>query len=207
MRAKNRNYIISLVSLSLSFFILQYIYTLRPEGRSNSRLKDFPLEMGDFKGRDIKIDERVYQLLETRDILIREYVNSQGEAVNLAIVYGLENRLAFHPPEVCFSGGGFKIIDKSRVDMPISGGKILKVNKLTMQAGSVFEIAWYWFVSQDKMTPSYYIQQLNLVWEGLRGKSRGALIRVSLLSKYQDQKDTLAREFIRRVVDILPDFL
>ena len=40
--------------------------------------QDIPVVIGDWYGKDLPVDERTYEILETRDMSMREYTNSSN---------------------------------------------------------------------------------------------------------------------------------
>jgi hypothetical protein len=54
--------------------------------------KDIPMIIGDWYGKDLPIGERTYEILETRDIFTREYVNPNSERILFTIVFSQDNR-------------------------------------------------------------------------------------------------------------------
>src|SRR3990167_4372450 len=66
----------------------------------NTKVADFPKEIGEWKGTDLPIEENVYQILETRNLFIRDYKNAKGDSVYLYIVYSEGNPKINHPPAI-----------------------------------------------------------------------------------------------------------
>jgi len=81
---------------------------------------DIPLIIGNWYGREIEIDEHTYELLETRDTIMREYTNDLGDKVVLVVVYSRENVRVVHAPDICLPGGGFSICEKATEVVPFS---------------------------------------------------------------------------------------
>ena len=138
---------------------------------------------------------------------MREYVRPGGESVVLAIVHSGSDRSAFHPPELCYLGGGVELLDKSVEALELSDSFRLVANKLVMKAGDRFEVAWYWFSAGDEFTHNYYIQQYRFILNELlrRGESSGALIRVSTSVTDGDlpAADARVKEMIENIAKFL----
>ena len=170
----------------------------------------FPKEIGVWKGEDIALEENVYEVLKTRDVLLREYKDDAGNAITLTVVYSENDRAAFHPPELCYLGGGVELLDKKIEEIPLSGGRSIKANTLAMKSKhSVFK-AWYWFAARDGFTHSFYLQQVTLLVNWLRYQEKsGALIRVSTVMDPADSQATEKRVygFISEALPFIEDFL
>ena len=85
---------------------------------SPARLARIPLNVGDWKGEDIAIDEKKKNEFDHAELvgrLLRSYVNKKtGDAVSLFLVSGLPGPISTHVPETCFSGSGYELRAKPR---------------------------------------------------------------------------------------------
>ena len=110
----SKNYIITIALLAVTLIGLHYVWSSRGISPSDIDLNTIPLQVGEWSGRDIKIDKRTIEILETEDVMMREYTNRKGESVYLTIVYSGAKRGAFHPPEVCYTGDGSRLLKLGR---------------------------------------------------------------------------------------------
>jgi hypothetical protein len=62
-------------------------------------------------GKDVPVDEKTYEILETRNVLSRIYENPKGEQIHLLLVGSRKDRRVAHPPEVCYLSYNFIIVD------------------------------------------------------------------------------------------------
>ena len=183
--SNSKTYLTTVILFSLTLLGLIYLWQCKNVSLAKVKLESIPLTLGEWKGEDIPIDERIYELLETKDVLMREYSNVKGERVVLAIVYSGVNRASFHPPEICYLGGGRELLKKDIENVEAGpAGKTsratMQVNKLLMEDQAGKEIAWYWFSAGSRITSSYYLQQCYFIWDELRRNPQGGtLIRVS----------------------------
>lgn len=211
--SNNKTGLIAIGLLGLTLLGLMYLWQLKNIAPSQVRLEDIPVEFGEWKGKNIPIPERVYEILETKDVLTREYANARGEKVDLVIVYSGTSRAAFHPPEICYLGGGRELLNKNLETVEIGGSgenSTLRANKLLMKDKFGREIAWYWFTAGNKVTENYYLQQCYFIWNELRrNPAGGSLIRVSARTTGNDlgQAETLGKDFMRRLAPLLPDYI
>lgn len=208
----NKTYLIVIVLLSLTLLGLIYFWQARSIPAAEIKLENIPLELGEWKGQDIALSERTYGILETKDVLMREYTNARGEKVALVIIYSAVNRGSFHPPEICYLGGGTELLNKGFERIETEPGKnssAMEVNKLVMQNRAGKEIAWYWFTAGNRVIASYYRQQLFFLWDEIRGNRQGgALVRVSTRSgDGLKGADVRGKDFIRQIAPILLDYL
>ena len=171
--------------------------------------QSIPMIVGDWYGREVPMDERTYEILETKDAIMREYTNSDNERVLLAIVFAADNRKVAHPPEVCFAGGGWSRTDKVVQTVTVEN-RTIEVNRLLLKKGANKQIVLYLYKAGGKLTPNYYSQQLNIILNGmLRRKTSSALIRVSSLADGDDVKGAMerTRKFTGEVIPVLEEYL
>jgi EpsI family protein len=134
---------------------------------------------------ELPFSEEEMQILETRDYVSRTYRDGRDVPVDLCVVFSEDNRKGTHPPDICLEGAGYRILSRE-LRTVTEGGEPLTVceivttgNTAATGAGSYFYFA-YFYKCGDMFTPSFYKQQMQIVWNGLmRRNAAGALIRFS----------------------------
>lgn len=179
----NKNTIgyISLISLLCiaSFFSLN-LYFQQRSAHDKVDIKAFPYTIGEWKGTDIGVTEDEYGILETRNLISREYVNPSNDRIWLFIIYSETNRSVFHPPEVCFMGSGVKLLDKKIEKIPY-GESFISANKLYTQKSDYNGISLYCYKVSNFHTDNYYLQQAYFALNQLfRRHVRGATIHIAM---------------------------
>ena len=134
---------------------------------------------GVWKGRVLPSDPRALSLLETDDVTLVEYRLGQEPPVWLVRVGGFGTRAAFHPPELCYVGSDFQIVERAPMTVLVAGGRH-RVMRLVVAHDGERREAWYWFTADGRTTPSYLTQQLWLVADALRRlPAAGTLVHIS----------------------------
>jgi len=166
------------------------------------KITNFPMEIGEWHGKDIQLEEKVYKILETRNLVMREYKNiATNQVVYLYIVASDINRRVAHPPEVCYTGDGVEILEKKEANLGF-----LKVDSFISRKNGNESLIFYWFKAGDKFTTSYLIQQAKSAVNQMMGKNTGsALIRVStdIINKDKEKASQLLQEFSRKIIPIV----
>ena len=173
---KNLTFVVAAIVLIAVAIVVNLPHKFDPT--QEAQMSNFPLKIGDWEGEEIELRESDYAILETRNLIMRDYKNlTRGETVNLYIIYSSDNRRALHPPEICYTGGGAgTILDKGVVSLT-SG---FKVNKFLIENKNFSQLVVYWFKSGELSTYNYILQQLKTVKDRLmRKKTSGAMIRIS----------------------------
>ena len=90
-------------------------------------LKDFPLNVGNWKGTDIPISETVLKVAGNDDYLMRKYLNSKtGQFVSIYIAFSARpSTMRGHRPEVCYPGSGWVHDDTGNADIKLPSGRNL----------------------------------------------------------------------------------
>jgi len=185
--------------------LLSYLPT-RFDKATKVLMADFPMTVGDWQAADIPLSERDYEILETKNLIMRDYKNSKGDSIYLYIIYSENNRKVTHPPELCLTGGGLTIVDKSSIQLTDN----LRTVKLLMEKGDARQIVAYWFRAGSLNTDSYVKQQLKVAFDLLRGKRTScALIRLStdIKDNEQDAALELLKSFTAQIEPLLPQYV
>ncbi|MCK5393588.1 MAG: EpsI family protein [Candidatus Omnitrophica bacterium] len=199
--------LIVILFLSIASILVFKIEGLKGNVSTEIRLNKLPFQIGQWQGKDIEVTENVYQILETKDVLMREYKDEDGDVVILAMVYAGRNRDSLHPPEYCYLGGGAELTEKSKDNIPLNGGDVLSTNKLIIKFPNGSTKAWYWFATKGRFVSNYYLQELYNLWDALLGKDiNSALIRVSVIGNKKGLEDK-AKAFINEAVGPIKDVL
>ena len=182
---------------------------------------DIPLIIGNWYGREIEIDEHTYELLETRDTIMREYTNDLGDKVVLVVVYSRENVRVVHAPDICLPGGGFSICEKatevvsfSRDNNPLPpllrGTQQPAVfNNYTIGDGSQKQPVFFLYKSGTKLTPNPLQMEFDFfINKALRRPHSAALIRLSYAVNGNLENATLkTKQFATEVMPVLLKYL
>ena len=101
------------------------------------------------------------------------FTNEAGGRVFTSIVLSGSERNSIHRPQRCLVGQGNTIVNEHVIDVPMEGRKALKV--AVIEAERIYETAEgpqvyysyyaYWFVGQDRETPSHYARMFWLGWD------------------------------------------
>ena len=144
-------------------------------------INKIPLKLGEWQGRDVPLDKRVYDILETKAIINRSYA-SNGKSVFLSLVYYPETKVDFHAPEGCLAGRGVQISKSPRSILIYYNGKRVNIalNQLVRRHNGVDELYFYFYKAGSFVGKSYIKLRFNLALNKFKSKSRsGSLIRVS----------------------------
>lgn len=138
-----------------------------------------PVHLGLWVGASLAVTDQTRDLVETDQVALMEYRLGSEPPVWLAQVAGVGNRAAFHPPELCYVGSQFEVLEREPITILVGGEPQRLMRLVIAQQGERFE-AWYWFTANDRVTPSYYQQQWWLILDTVRQQPvSGTLVRIS----------------------------
>jgi EpsI family protein len=200
----DRKYAVVIGVLLTALFFIFIIERAQGKISYTASLENVPYRIGEWEGKNVAVSEDTYEILETRDVLVREYTDKEGDSLVLAIVYSGNNRDSFHPPEYCYLGSGAQLMGKEKDTLLLDKDTAFHMNKLVMNSAKDGISVWYWYSVGDRFISNYYAQQILFLWDALRGVNKGgALIRISTVGNNQQQLERKAKSFIRQTLPSL----
>jgi EpsI family protein len=111
----------------------------------------FPMQIGEWTGQDVPIDEATVRATDTDAHINRRYTRPGAfESVTLYVACGVKARdLMPHRPEVCYTGNGWTLADKRSDELALSDGTKLPCNIMEFSRGG--------FSTQRIVVLDYYI--------------------------------------------------
>ncbi len=193
--------------ISLRLYLKDY------QQQDNVTIHQFPKEIGDWTAKEIAITEDEYDILETRNVFVRQYTHQKDQReVFLLLVYSQNNRKVSHPPEICYTGSGATILSNVPAFLEIGSKNLqIRANKILLERGNIEQLMFYWFKIGDTFTSNYWRQQLLIVLKTLLGRpASSALIRLSItinegkVNEAQDTIEEFANQITPHVFEYLP---
>ena len=197
----DKPYGVTLILLAgLSFFPLAIPTSFKMDESKSDVFLKFPSEIAGWKGTEVPVDERTYEILETRNVLSRVYENPKGEKVHLLLVGSHKDRRVAHPPEVCYLSSNYNIADETE-GIFTSGTQQIQVKQFLAKSERNPEdrekVAYVYKIG-DRYTTNYYAQQLQFAMDQLtRKKSQVLLIRLA------GSNQSAMQELFSRIIPLL----
>jgi len=97
------------------------------------------LEIGDWTGQDVPLDEATVRATDTDAHVNRLYSRRNGlESLSLYVASGIKARdLMPHRPEVCYTGAGWTLVGRRLMELPINDKIKLPCNVLQFSRGAL----------------------------------------------------------------------
>ena len=205
----NKNFFIVCVILVAVLVLSIPLYMSVPSARDEAQVALLPMQIGEWSARDLPVDEQAYKILETRNLVLREYKRGEDK-VFVYVIYSTDNRKVSHPPEVCFEGGGITITDKEKVPLELADGRTVAANRLLVEKAGLMNIVYYLYKAGTYYTDNYLKQQMYIALSRLRFKSlSGAMIRLSAEVRPEDgeRSEESLRAFLKAISAYFPSII
>jgi len=201
-----RRRIVTVIVLTvLTTAAVQYVHRIEP--LTNEKLFDFPLQIGEWRGRDIPMEEWVFESLETDYAILRDYSLRDGNVVNLAVVWYDDKEIAFHAVEACLGGVGNKVKEKSQ-QVVAHKDESLMLGKLLVERSDQRLLVLYFYVSDGYVSPSQIEVRKHVLFRRLMmQRASAALVRImiSVNTDVQISQAVLER-FVQETYPMLIDY-
>jgi len=150
-----------------------------PTTPSTAQHQEFPRQLGAWQGKPLEDVNATAQIIGTPAIGLMEYRRGESEPpIWFFHVVGFGRQEVFHPPELCYLGSHYEILEQGVVSVTVNGAPQTVKRLLISQHQERFEV-WYWLTANGRMTPSYSQQQLWLLGELVKANPTvGTLVRL-----------------------------
>jgi EpsI family protein len=143
------------------------------------------MQIGEWRGRDTAMDERVLSVLAVDDYLSRDYI-SAADQIGLYVGFYQTQRQGntIHSPLNCLPGAGWNFVDRSYITIPVaqpgpvSNGRI-EINRITIEKGQDRALVLYWYQAHGRVVANEYWGKIYAVLDAMRiNRTDGAMVRV-----------------------------
>ena len=195
--------IVVTVLASIAVFRIHNAESLR-----NERLFSFPMEIGKWSGREIKMESWIFDSLETPYAILRDYHSSDRETVNLAITWYDDKEVAFHAPEACLGGVGNKVREKGVEKIVINGSQSYEIGRIVAVKNGMRLLVLYFFANDGYITASQSQVRAQVLLKRLQFKrTSAAFVRVmSAITKNEEHASALLKEFLITTLPLVIEY-
>ncbi len=171
----------------LALLLAMTVVFLRSRSRAEvlpqrSQLSSFPLQVGEWMGRDVAIADATRKILGDGEFLHRTYVSSSGMTpVDFFLAYFPSQRTGstIHSPKNCLPGAGWVPVESTHLPLRKPDGQTIFVNRYVIAKGTDRQLVLYWYQSHGRAVASEYWAKFYLVADAIHlNRSDGALVRI-----------------------------
>jgi exosortase A len=193
-----------LVTMGLTAALSLHLTWPRATAPASELLRAIPLQTAGWTGRDYALNDRVYELLGTRDVLSRTYRNEQDEAAYLVLVMAQQMKRRTHPPEQCFAGEGYEIQSAQDriVTVTVNGAsRDVPVRELLLSHPKGTRLSWYFYKTGGHVNTDYWRHQATVALSKLSdGDSADIMVRTETDVRDLDQARRTLADFFGKIV-------
>jgi EpsI family protein len=178
-------------------------------------LASFPMQLGNWSGKDIALDKDTLDVLGPGDFLVRGYRDPEGKMpyVDFFVAYFPSQRTGdtIHSPKHCLPGAGWTPEENDRVTISLPGHDPFPANRYVISKAGARKLVLYWYWAHDRGVASEYWAKYYLVKDAISmNRSDGALVRITLdmlPGESVDAAQQRLRPFTADVVPLLNDYI
>ena len=179
----------------------------RVEPLENKKFFQFPLTIGDWRGREIPMSDYVYRGIETPYLFLRDYTSPRYPGpVNLSIVWFDDTNIAFHAPEACLGGVSDTVRSEGKVRIRLD--KEYEINRFITNLGGTDYLVIYFFDVDGYITTSQTALRLRVLQKRLLFKRASTSFIRIMAPVGTDEEKTLEslKSFLREIYPLIPDY-
>ena len=169
----------------------------------------FPLKLLHWDGRRQPLEENIYRILDTDDVLVNRYSNG-NEYVFFTVVYYPEAKVEFHPPEACNSSRGDAVVNLGTREIkadPQRTSTTVRVNVFSViRVNGNRDLYYYFFKTGDLAGDSYLNLRIKMAMNHFLAKNRGGAMLV-LSTPIVKSIDVSMQVLDRFLQDIHPEII
>jgi Protein of unknown function (DUF3485) len=176
-------------------------------------LASIPMVLGDWAGRDERVDPDIIFRAQTSEYLNRIYESRMhpGLSLRLWINYSIEGSNLRHTPEICLPSGGWTKIESQSREMviPLKDGKSTTVTHLGYSQGELVEHVGFWYYIFGEGTLENYVRLLPITSRSSHGRTtRGSSMTVEVFyTGDNDPEGDALRDFAGELLKALEPIL
>jgi len=202
---KKRIFIVAIFTLAAAVAVYHF---KNIEPVKNENLFKFPLQIGEWKGKEIQMEGWVFESLETPYAILRDYQTTDGDKVNFSIVWYDDKEIAFHSASACLGGIGDRLKEDEIYNINLANNKTYKIARLRTVKHNVERIVLYYYISDGHITGSQVELRKHIVKRRLKLKrTSAAFVRVMKTIKIDKKTDNkVIEEFFKKTLPIVIEF-
>jgi EpsI family protein len=147
-------------------------------------LTSLPMEIDEWRGRDLGIDTQTLRVLGVDDYVNRFYSSEKGSVTVYAGFYQSQRQgNTIHSPLNCLPGAGWNPMARSYLHLPVHSNSAspqdIQINRILIEKGLDKQIVLYWYQAHGRVVANEYWGKLYTVLDAVKmNRTDGAMVRV-----------------------------
>jgi len=176
----------------------------------------FPFQIGEWTDKEKPRSDYLVTVLGADDILIREYKNAQGDALELYFSYFnyTKDKKTPHAPQLCWVGAGWELknLGDQRLSIPCDKCPSVNIKKVLAQKDGQTVLMFYCYKINEKYVADLFtFRAMSAFGSIIRGRNNAFTLQLSSPVNPRDfaqvesrMKDFLVKAFSILETDYLP---
>ncbi|MCD6346724.1 MAG: EpsI family protein [Bacteroidales bacterium] len=212
-RLKNLDWrFIIVVIIILASFQVNAFYMAQEYSFPRKSFKEFPPFIDGWRMvNDHEIGKTSMEVLGVNDYVMRDYVNSQGEVVDLYLGYfnNQKEGKQIHSPRQCLVGSGWRTLKYKCVQLHFGNQEPFQANYQLMAKDNSRKLYVWWYQGRGRAYANEYYNKLYLMWDSiLKRRTDGALVRVGMgVGENESLVFKKEKKFIALIINDLKNYI
>lgn len=163
-------------------------HAVKPTGQGIPLARPFselPMQLGEWTGREAELGadavKEVINLTGSKERLSRHYAAGPGRKAYLYITYhGTPDVFSPHSPEWCYSTVGWKVQERTEIDIP-SGGETILATQVLFVRNAEQKVMQHWYIDTGELSRSCSYSHMAYLTDAKR-RQRRYVIQVHIAS-------------------------
>lgn len=183
---------------------------------SRKAFLSFPLQLGNWQGRNDYLGQDYLDVLKLTDYVIINYTQpDSGSNINFYSAYYASQRegVSVHSPKGCIPGDGWQITQFGQRELADSkfDGNVLNINRALIEKGESKQLVYYWFQQRGRTITNEYLVKWYLFYDAIAmNRTDGSLIRlVTGVGTGEDIEaaDQRLMSFLKDLLPVMPAYI
>lgn len=200
----NKRYLILAMITFITALIIFRLENIIPI--KNEKLFRFPMQIGEWTGTDSPMEDWVFESLETKFAILRNYRSVRNDKINLAIVWYDDKEIAFHSAAACLGGIGNRVKEDTIYSMETNDRGLIKIGRLITDQYESQTIVLYYYISDGFITADQKEVRMHVLKTRLQFKRTSAAF-VRIMSPLKGSKKRTIQKMELFLKDTLPTII
>ena len=198
---ENRFWIVA--ALLIAATVLLHATNRSPKRPLRQPLATIPMALGDWRGTDFPIEQRLVAALGVDEYLNRSYTDPGGNSLELYVGYFGSQRSGelIHSPKNCLPAAGWEWVRTGRLDVSLPQHSPIRVNDFRIAKGLKQALVLYWYEGRGRSVANEYTAKFWMISDAMiRHRTDGSLVRVVIpMTKGEAHARALGVQFLQAI--------
>lgn len=196
---------ISFITATAAFIVL---YFNQMEPIKNEQLFEFPLQIGQWNGVDVPMEDRIFESLETPYAILKNYTNDQNIKINFVIVWYDDKEIAFHSAAACLGGLGDRVKEDTTYNFQLDNGQNINVGRIVTEKFLSQYLVLYYYINDGYITGNQIDLRRNVIKKRLMfQRTSAAFVRIMMpVTGSQENSEQLIEDFLELTLPLVDKY-